>query len=415
MDDLNRPLRGLGKELADASDRAADPTTLARARRRFMAPAAASRPRRPLAALLAAAMVAALLGLAWIRHPRAAIAFEVGAPPTRGAVGEWVAAGEAPVAVRFTDGTAVTLLPGGRLRVTEADAAGASMLIERGAVHAVVVHAGSATRWSILAGPFAIRVTGTTFDAAWDPATETLRVHMDEGAVRVEGPEVPPERTIVAGEDLVISARDGRMTLTTARAPAGDVAPPGAAAQPLPAVLAPLAAAPTDVAPATSAIATAITSATVAAPPAWKALAAAGKYREAVEAAERPGFRGQIDHASGSDLLLLADAARFAGRPDRAREALMAYRSRPGPRGATAFLLGKIADDQAGASGEAVTWFETYLREAPSGALADQALGRILELERRRNPAAAREIAARYLAKYPGGAYAPLARSLGSP
>ena len=234
---------------------------------------------------------------------------------------------------------------------------------------------------------------------------------MDEGAVHVEGPEVPRDRTIVAGEDLVISARDGRMTLTTARAPASDLAPSAASTAPAPAV-----AAPSHLAPATSAITITIATAGAgAAPPAWKALAAAGKYREAVEAAERPGFRGQIDRATASDLLLLADAARFAGRPDRAREALLAARSRPGPRGATAFLLGKIADDQAGASAEAITWFETYLREAPSGALADQALGRILELERRRDPAAAREIAARYLAKYPGGAYAPLARSLVSP
>lgn len=413
MDDLSRPLRDLGKEIAEASDRAADPTTLARARQRFMAPAAAARPRGPILAMIAATLALALLALVWLRRAPAAIAFDVGAPPTRGAVGEWVAAGDAPVALRFTDGTAVTLAPGGRLRVTDADSTGASVLIERGALHAVVVHAGAATRWSLLAGPFAIRVTGTAFDAAWDPATETLRVHMDEGAVHVEGPGVPKDRTIVAGEDLVISARDGRMTLTTARAPASDLAPTAASIALAPA---PLAVAPSHLAPAPSAITTAIATATAdAAPPAWKALAAAGKFREAVEAAERAGFRGQIDRATSSDLLLLADAARFAGRPDRAREALLAARSRPAPRGATAFLLGKIADDQAGASGEAITWFETYLHEAPSGALADQALGRILELERRRDPAAAREIAARYLAKYPGGAYAPLARSLVSP
>jgi transmembrane sensor len=409
MDDLNRPLRGLGEKVAGASDRAADPTTLDRARRRFMAPAAAPRPRRHVLAALAATIALGLLALVWIRRPRAAIAFEVGAPPAHGAVGEWVAAGDAPVAVRFSDGTAVTLAPGGRLRVTEADAAGASMLIERGALHAVVVHAGRDTRWSILAGPFAIRVTGTTFDAAWDPATETLRVHMEEGAVRVEGPEVPPERTVVAGEDFVISARDGRMALTTARAAFGDPATPASSAAALPAVAEPICAEPSRAAPASSAIAAATS------PPAWKALAAAGKYRDAVEAAERPGFRRQIDHATGGDLLLLADAARFAGRPARAREALLAFRSRPGPRGATAFLLGKIAADQAGASAEAVTWFETYLREEPSGALADQALGRILELERRRDPTAARELAARYVAKYPNGAYAPLARSLVSP
>jgi hypothetical protein len=407
MDDLNRPLRSLGEALADASDHAADPTTLARARRSLMAPTASSRPRWQVLAVLAAMVALALLAVLWIRRVPTAIAFEVGAPGAPGTVGEWISAGDVPVAVRFTDGTVVTLAAGGRLRVTEADAAGASMLIERGALHAVVVHAGHDTRWSILAGPFAIRVTGTTFDAAWDPAGETLRVHMEEGSVRVEGPEVPPERTIFAGEDLVISARDGRMTLTTARAPENDVAPPASPAAPLAALAAPLAAA-SHLVPTASAI-------PAASPPAWKGLAAAGKHREAIEAAERSGFRSQIDHAAGSDLLLLADAARFAGRPDRAREALLAFRSHPGPRGTTAFLVGKIVDDQGGASAEAVTWFETYLREEPSGALADQALGRILEIERRRDAVAAREIAARYVAKYPNGAYAALARSLVSP
>jgi hypothetical protein len=417
MDGLNKPLRDLGEKVADASDRAADPTTLARARRRFMAPAAAprSRSRSRLVGALAATLALGLFALGWRHrdhdhdhthdHEPAALAFEVGAPAARGAVGEWVAAGDAPVGLRFTDGTAVTLASGGRLRVTEADAAGASLLIERGSLHAVVVHAGSATRWSILAGPFAIRVTGTAFDAAWDPATETLRVHMDEGVVRVEGPAVPPERTVVAGEDFIISARDGRASLT--------MAPP--AVVPL--------ASPTDSLPAAPSIAaepariasTSSTSSSIAAPPAWKALAAAGKYRDALEAAEKTGFQGQIDRASASDLLLLADAARFAGKPARAREALLAYRSRPGPRGATAFLLGKIAADQSGASADAVTWFETYLREAPGGALAEQALGRLLEVQRRRDPAAASALAARYLATYPSGAFAVLARSLVSP
>lgn len=129
-------------------------------------------------------------------------------------------------------------------------------------------------------------------------------------------------------------------------------------------------------------------------------------------ALDRAGFAAEIARASASDLLLAADSARFAGQPGKAREALLLARSRFGQRGRSAFLLGKIAADQQGAGAEGATWFETYLREEPGGPLAEQALGRLLELEK--DPARSRKAASRYLASYPGGAYAALARSIAS-
>jgi hypothetical protein len=140
----------------------------------------------------------------------------------------------------------------------------------------------------------------------------------------------------------------------------------------------------------------------------------AGRYNEALAAAERAGFAQEIERASSQDLAALADAARFAARPALARQALLAQRRRFGVRGSSAFVLGKIAADQQGAVADAVRWFETYLREDPNGSLAEQALGRILEL-RKGDPASARPTAERYLARYPTGAHAALARSLISP
>jgi hypothetical protein len=150
-------------------------------------------------------------------------------------------------------------------------------------------------------------------------------------------------------------------------------------------------------------------------PQEWKELAARGKYRDAFAAAEAAGFGQEIERVPAGDLLMLADAARFSGSPARAREALMAARRRFGVRGQSAFLLGKIAADQQGSPGDAVSWFETYLREEPGGPLAEQALGRIVDLTRRSSPDAARRAAARYLARYPDGSYAALARSLSAP
>ncbi|HTN87026.1 MAG TPA: hypothetical protein VL242_25180, partial [Sorangium sp.] len=144
----------------------------------------------------------------------------------------------------------------------------------------------------------------------------------------------------------------------------------------------------------------------------WQSLASAGRHEEALTAVERLGLDAVLARATPEDLRLLADAARYAGRPRAARAALLVLRNRHGARGDSAFLLGKLAADQLGDPGDALAWFDTYLREAPGGALREQALGRSLELEQRRDREVARRAARRYLAEYPNGAYAPLARSL---
>ncbi|MCC6556258.1 MAG: hypothetical protein IT372_25135, partial [Polyangiaceae bacterium] len=81
-----------------------------------------------------------------------------------------------------------------------------------------------------------------------------------------------------------------------------------------------------------------------------------------------------------------------------------------------AFLLGKLAADHLGAPGDAITWFQTYLDEEPGGGLAEQALGRLIELRRRSGDAAgARAAAEIYLRRYPDGAYASLAQATVAP
>lgn len=182
----------LGEAVAEVSDRAADRGAIDAARRRFLAPAPVSRrPARSMYAL-AATLCLACLTAAWVWVDRSAVAFHVGASTARGAVGSWVAAVAAPLDVRFSEGSTLTLAPGARMRVTKTSAGGAEVLVERGEVHASIVHVGRDTRWALHAGPFEVRVTGTAFDASWDPATETFELRMREGSVVVSGPLVPP-------------------------------------------------------------------------------------------------------------------------------------------------------------------------------------------------------------------------------
>jgi hypothetical protein len=236
--------------------------------------------------------------------------------------------------------------------------------------------------------------------------------------VIVNGPQLPSDRVIVAGEQLVVSAT--RMELralpsSTSRSTASPAAPaPTTSAAPaVPASDPAQAAGGGGAAPsgAGSVLAPGAGTESPRAEVSWKALARAGKHKEAMDAAEAAGFSGEVARASSSELMALSDAARFAGRPARAKEALLALRKRFGARGQSAFLLGKIAADQLRSPGEAAVWFETYLQEEPGGALAEQALGRLMEI-RKRDAGAARLVAERYLARYPTGAYAALARSL---
>ena len=139
-------------------------------------------------------------------------------------------------------------------------------------------------------------------------------------------------------------------------------------------------------------------------------------FKEALEAVDREGFARLCAEGSAADLRDLGDAARLSGDPGRARTALTALRRRfPGDDQAAeaAFLLGVMAFGDAGAHEEQARWFSTYLSERPRGRLAREAAGRLLEVHTRSGDrAAAKEAARRYLAAFPGGPHAEMARAV---
>src|SRR5262249_18300744 len=93
-------------------------------------------------------------------------------------------------------------------------------------------------------------------------------------------------------------------------------------------------------------------------------LARRGAHTEALMAAEAAGFATTCDALSGPDLLILADASRYAGRFERANEALRAARRRfagSDSAAVAAFELGRIAMDITSDLGVAGDHFEDYL------------------------------------------------------
>ncbi len=386
--------------------------------------AAARHPWIGVTSVLAAAACAAFFALdGRVLAPahRAALTFQVGpseeplAPAkgtgTPGVPGQWVAAATAErLPLRFSDGSLVRLEPSARARVVDVTDAGGRVALESGTVHAEIVHR-EGTRWSVDAGPFEVRVTGTQFDVAWDPSHRQLTIALLEGSVAVSGCDLAHPRVVAAGETFHATCHDD--------APVGAQGPTSAPV----ALSAPPAEAPPTVAP--SPLRTASTPSRAAAPsaglappetPTWREVLALGRYAEALRLAESVGLSSVCSSADAGTLMELADAARFAGRADRANVILLEVRRRfPGDsRAATAaFNLGRIAFDDDAAFADAARWFDGYLTQLPDGPLAREASGRRMEaLEKSGDHAGAVRAAKAYLAAFPSGPHAQLARSL---
>ena len=122
-----------------------------------------------------------------------------------------------------------------------------------------------------------------------------------------------------------------------------------------------------------------------------------------------------LERASSDDLVALADAARYRRRTDLARDALVAERRRfpDSPHSLeTTFLLGRVDESAAGGARRAIGWYDEYLRRAPNGTYASEALGRKMTLMNKMEPASqVRPIAEEYIRRFPGGTYAGLARA----
>jgi transmembrane sensor len=362
---------------------------------------------RPWFVAIAAALTFAAAATIWIgAHParEGAITFVVGNAAARGRLGDWIdASGADIVPLRFSDGSSVDLAPGSQGRVTETVRDGVHMLLERGGAEASVVHRDT-THWRIDAGPFQIAITGTRFAVRWDPAAEVLGLEMHEGHVVVTGAFLREPIPVSSGQILNAFCKEARAEVADARAA---VAPERAlVTAPASSVEAPAdrASRPGPLSPKRLPLQTS-----------WQELALRGEYRDALDAAERLGFEAECRRASGKDLLLLGDAARLVGYGARAQQAYLAARERIAGGDRTAYAIGLVAFDGAHDYAEAAKWFETYLRENATGPLRREAAGRLLEaLQRSGQTERASQFAQSYLAEYPSGPHAPLARQLAS-
>jgi TolA-binding protein len=361
-------------------------------------------------ALVAAALVLGvtlLVGHWWLRsHAPPALSYSVQGGRID-ATGVVQGNGGAEPTLRFSDGTRVAFLAGAQGRVKSVGQDGARIRLS-GKIDVAVVPKPRG-RWLFDAGPFLISVTGTAFNAEWKDAEQHLEIQLRTGAIQVSGASLHEPIALIAGQRLVISAREKQVEIhalervSSARAATATqhVAVPG----PEPS------ASGARAEPSSSASASAAASSTSN----WTAELAAGRFSIILEQAEQRGLDSVLAAGSSDELAALSDAARYSRRDDVARRALAAQRRRfPHSSRASdaAFLLGRL-EEAAQHPELALAWYERCLNESPRSTYASEALGRKMTLAQRLHGAAhARPIAQEYLRRFENGTYAAAAHAL---
>ena len=363
----------------------------------------ARRSQRPWVVALTMLSAALVTVLAWFAWPTRVVEYSVaGALVTEG--GFVQATAQDSARITFDDGTVVELEPAARVRVSQQRPHGASIFLEKGRLDVAVVPRDGGADYVFEAGPYRVMVVGTVFTLAWDPDRSVAVLSMKEGEVRVLGPRLESGLTVREGQRVELNLDEVRvsdeaaasLTPATSAGLDSERAAPGASP------------ASTNAGSANPSVAPLASARSLS----WAERVAVGDYEAVLDDVDARGESTVLASASVGDLMMLADAARYGARPALASSALRAVRTRfAGTKSAAsaAFLLGRMAED-GGRAKEAVGLYEAAIAEGSP--FSGEALGRTMTLAHKQKKASAKELAQRYLASHPKGAYADVARAI---
>jgi ferric-dicitrate binding protein FerR (iron transport regulator) len=146
-------------------------------------------------ALMAAVVILAIT--TWFGYREPVITYTV----VNGAVvdGDHIVGGKR-TAVRFSDGSEFALEQGTDARVSDVTPHGGRVSLVGGARVAIAKKPGAT--WTVAAGPYTVRVTGTAFDVSWSPREQSFDIAMQSGSVVVEGPFIDGGIALKRGQRL---------------------------------------------------------------------------------------------------------------------------------------------------------------------------------------------------------------------
>jgi hypothetical protein len=288
-----------------------------------------------------------------------------------------------PRRLDFSDGSNLVLHASSRLRITGTDADGATLSLERGQLDLSIRHRAS-THWQLDVGPYIVQVTGTHFGASWDPDSGDVGVDLLDGSVTIRGPGIAAAVSLQVGQRFRAN-RSGSYTVQTrpateaiapaqpsdARAP--EPAFPAPRAKPLPwkpsershafARAGSIGQNPAPQVRPSSPYEAAATGSRQEKPSCdWAGLVSSGQFEATLAQARRLGLDNALVDCPTRSLFALADAARYQGKFDLSRRALMAIRKRsPDDASKAAFFLGRL-EEARGDSEAALVWYSRAMQ-----------------------------------------------------
>ncbi len=369
--------------------------------------------------LACAATVVVVVGFVAVRNARLFTnerpsEYQVAGSTRAAPIGQYVApTAKEPLALKFSEGSVVELEPGARARVARTTVHGATVLLETGGAKVDVVHR-PRTDWTILAGPYTVHVTGTAFQVDYESASQRFELSMKSGVVNIEGPGLVHPVQVKADERFVHYVGEQKFEHENAAGAAGPKQEPPQLA-PERGVDAPELERKYRHSGSTSA--KSLEGRDGADRKGWTAQVARGEYAAVLRDANEKGWAQVLARANESELMAVANAARFLGRVAASREVLDTIRRRfKGSYSAhsATYLLGRLAE--ASSAKEAMNWYLQYEREAPRGSLLAEAAGRrMLLVQSSGDRAGAERLAREYVSRFPDGPYAGVARKIALP
>jgi hypothetical protein len=143
------------------------------------------------------------------------LSFTVGADAESGVLHDWESApDDATLALRFSDGTLVTLEPKARARVVAVGRAGAQIVIESGRarveVKAARFRVPGESPWRVRLGDFSVEAESARFDVGWAPRADGFAIAVLDGSVTANGCDDRRSLQLGAGEGLTASCSQHR-------------------------------------------------------------------------------------------------------------------------------------------------------------------------------------------------------------